>query len=571
MPMILSIVTGTYNRLASLQRMIESVRSQIPRHIPYEFVVVDGGSTDGTLEWLETLPEVTIIRHGELRGAIVAFCDGAKMARGQYVVMANDDIIFQPYSLMRALSHLTDFPSCGGVAFADNRSAQIGRDFEHRVESMPATSANGNSTDALYAQVGMFRKWLGDAAGWWGADDSIMRLSRTYGGDNYLSARIWEMGFSIDAVPGCLVDDGIANDVLRKMNNATGHQDSAVYYQRYPRGPRLQIRPQSSGDEQLEPLRIMTMPIYEPRFPGRLNMEYGFSEAFASVGLTWEIDYVNEPFDLPDAVGAWKPHLLFTQFHGKPGEVTPALVAEARDRNPGMVVVNWNGDAHERNLISPEAVEILREVDLQLVVNAKVLPVYASMGIPAAYWQIPYKDPAEAVPEMPAHDVLFMGNCYNAERRELVSFLQSLPYNVGIYGSCDGALGNTHYSFAQGRGLYQKCAIAISDTYPGTEAFVSNRLLQALSAGAFVLQQESNRLEEFNGWKDGLHYVVWKDLEDLAFKIAYYLNETQVSVRESIGYVGMEYTRKFFSHDAQIRKLFTLIDAIGAKRSWIPS
>src|SRR5687767_6498686 len=50
---LISIVTGTYNRLDSLQRMIKSVRSQMPRHIAYELVIVDGGSTDGTLAWCE--------------------------------------------------------------------------------------------------------------------------------------------------------------------------------------------------------------------------------------------------------------------------------------------------------------------------------------------------------------------------------------------------------------------------------------------------------------------------------------------------------------------------------------
>src|SRR5574337_870823 len=106
--MILSIVTGTYNRLPFLARMIESARRQIPRHISYEFVVVDGGSTDGTLHWLEQQLAVHVIYHGNLRGAIRAFCDGAKAAQGDYVLMANDDIEFQPYSIMRGISYLEE-------------------------------------------------------------------------------------------------------------------------------------------------------------------------------------------------------------------------------------------------------------------------------------------------------------------------------------------------------------------------------------------------------------------------------------------------------------------------------
>jgi glycosyltransferase involved in cell wall biosynthesis len=50
-PAQISVVLGTYNRLPFLKATIASVRtSQID--IPYEIVVVDGGSSDGTIEWL---------------------------------------------------------------------------------------------------------------------------------------------------------------------------------------------------------------------------------------------------------------------------------------------------------------------------------------------------------------------------------------------------------------------------------------------------------------------------------------------------------------------------------------
>src|SRR5690349_16831181 len=106
--MLVSIVTGTYNRLPSLQRMVESVRAQMPRHLTYEIVVTDGGSTDGTIPWCESQPDICLIQHGKLLGAIRAFCDGARAAQGDFVIMANDDITFHDMSILRAVAWLED-------------------------------------------------------------------------------------------------------------------------------------------------------------------------------------------------------------------------------------------------------------------------------------------------------------------------------------------------------------------------------------------------------------------------------------------------------------------------------
>src|SRR4051812_22400510 len=101
-PMLLSLVSGTYNRLAPLRQMVESARRYLHRGLAYEIVIVDGGSTDGTQTWCRAQPDVRLIEHGALKGAIAAFCDGAFAARGKYVLLANDDVQFVDYSILGA-------------------------------------------------------------------------------------------------------------------------------------------------------------------------------------------------------------------------------------------------------------------------------------------------------------------------------------------------------------------------------------------------------------------------------------------------------------------------------------
>ena len=53
--MTLSIITIAYNNLAGLQKTIESVFSQTCRD--FEHIIVDGGSQDGTKEYLKEVAQ----------------------------------------------------------------------------------------------------------------------------------------------------------------------------------------------------------------------------------------------------------------------------------------------------------------------------------------------------------------------------------------------------------------------------------------------------------------------------------------------------------------------------------
>ena len=63
---VVSIVLGSYNRKAFLQEAIESIRCN-GITVPYEIIVVDGGSTDGSKEWLINQPDIiTIVQHNRM-------------------------------------------------------------------------------------------------------------------------------------------------------------------------------------------------------------------------------------------------------------------------------------------------------------------------------------------------------------------------------------------------------------------------------------------------------------------------------------------------------------------------
>jgi glycosyltransferase involved in cell wall biosynthesis len=93
MPPIFSIVLCTYNAETYLDECIQSLLNQTFTN--FELIIVDDGSSDGTLSYLQGLddPRVKLIQLGSNHGLIYARSRGFDEALGRYIaVMDADDI-----------------------------------------------------------------------------------------------------------------------------------------------------------------------------------------------------------------------------------------------------------------------------------------------------------------------------------------------------------------------------------------------------------------------------------------------------------------------------------------------
>lgn len=571
----ISVVSGTFNRLSLLKDMIASARASLPVGIALEFIICDGGSTDGTQAWLKTQNDIVLIEDGELLGAISAFTRAAKLAKYPYVILANDDIQFRGNSLLRAMLHLETHANCGAVAFADNRPSEGKSGYQ--VMPMPA-NRRGIPVSVNYAQVGMFRRWLGDAVGWWGADDPNFR-ARTYAGDNYLSSGIWQLGYSVDAVSGVEVDDMVHEDELRKINGSHvqdgSHIDSAEYFKRFPQGASIPDAPAIDNPDK-ERLRIVYMPVIEPGYAVQKEQKTGLRDALSLYGWVNEVDFLAIPTarlydELAIAIRTFKPHLLISQIQA-PEPLNATLVRQLRALDSSMVWVNWNGDYAHGGLTAPPMLDILKHLDLQLVVNAQVLPQYRQANIPAAFWQIGYEEPGD-VGSFRAndYDVVFLANAYSPERKDFGKLLEFWSaddgFRLGLIGSgWDNPAGFTLYDFARGKALYQGAKVALGDNqFPQARGFVSNRLFQALAAGnCLVMHQAVPDLEELTGLQHGVHYIAWSNHEDLREKLRFYLSHDAERVR--IADAGTQFTHQHHSFKARVDELFKNLLPLAKRR-----
>ena len=86
-----SIVIPVHNQYAVTRRCLAAL-AYAPTQVPFEVIVVDDGSTDGTAKALVAeAPGVRLVRHDFARGFNQACCSGAAEAQAPFLVLLNND------------------------------------------------------------------------------------------------------------------------------------------------------------------------------------------------------------------------------------------------------------------------------------------------------------------------------------------------------------------------------------------------------------------------------------------------------------------------------------------------
>lgn len=100
--MKLTIITINYNNLSGLRRTIPSVLSQT--YTGYEYIVIDGGSTDGSKEYIQSQERIDYWVSEPDNGVYNAMNKGVRMAHGEYCIFMNSgDTFFSALSLEEAI------------------------------------------------------------------------------------------------------------------------------------------------------------------------------------------------------------------------------------------------------------------------------------------------------------------------------------------------------------------------------------------------------------------------------------------------------------------------------------
>ncbi len=111
---LVTVIIPTYNRRRWIGECLNSVKAQSYPHV--ETLIVDDGSTDGTVEWLRSEPRYSFARiHVQPKngGASVARNDGIRMARGELIAFIDSDDVLAPEHVERAVKVFGEQPQAG--------------------------------------------------------------------------------------------------------------------------------------------------------------------------------------------------------------------------------------------------------------------------------------------------------------------------------------------------------------------------------------------------------------------------------------------------------------------------
>jgi GT2 family glycosyltransferase len=111
---LVTFVVVNWNGEKFLSECLDSIKSQT--HRPFELIVVDNGSSDGSVALLEKDPDVHLLRNARNLGFGSANNQAVRKARGEFIAFVNNDIVLHPQWARSMLGPMLQYPEVGMCA-----------------------------------------------------------------------------------------------------------------------------------------------------------------------------------------------------------------------------------------------------------------------------------------------------------------------------------------------------------------------------------------------------------------------------------------------------------------------
>jgi N-acetylglucosaminyl-diphospho-decaprenol L-rhamnosyltransferase len=164
-----SVVIVSWNVRDLLQQTLETLYRE-SRDVSFQTVVVDNGSTDGSVELVrESWQQVRLISLPENRGFAVGNNVGFKESRGRYVLLLNSDTIVLPTTLPGMVSFLDQHPKVGCVGA---RHLNADGTLQRSIDNFPSLLNDFLSYSELH-RLSVLQPFLRRRFPWWSDHDQV--------------------------------------------------------------------------------------------------------------------------------------------------------------------------------------------------------------------------------------------------------------------------------------------------------------------------------------------------------------------------------------------------------------
>ena len=224
-----SVVVPTYNRLPILQKCLAALEKQTIKQL-YEVVVVDDGSTDGTVEFLQShshdFPHVRLLLQNH-EGAAIARNTGLDASKGEIIVFIDSDLVVTPVFLESHAKSLKDKDCCFTYGLVVNTN-----NFDEPTSERAKVTDISNAFFAT-GNVAIAKHWLVEA----GKFDTSFRQ---YGWEDLeLGVRLKNLGLKLIKCPqavGYHWHPAFTIDKMQRMLDVEEQRGrmSIVFYQKHP-------------------------------------------------------------------------------------------------------------------------------------------------------------------------------------------------------------------------------------------------------------------------------------------------------------------------------------------------
>lgn len=202
--MKISILITNWNGLSLLKRNFESVikNSQIAQEIIFSDDASDDHSLQYILQLQKKYPQIKIINHRHNLGFGANSNYAVKIAKGDLIVMLNNDILPHPGYIHSALNHFKN-PEVFGVGFAEQRRENYSKFFWKNgyIQYLPGLSSNTHISGWLSGGSSIIKKRFFLKLGGF---DPI--YAPYYSEDLDLGYRAWKSGYRLLWEPACVVE-----------------------------------------------------------------------------------------------------------------------------------------------------------------------------------------------------------------------------------------------------------------------------------------------------------------------------------------------------------------------------